>query len=603
MEGNVTGKGVVHVSSEEQTDVIIVGGGPVGLTASLLLSQLGTAHIVYERHRGTSVYPRAVSLNQRTMEVYRGLGLHDELTAHAAPLFCHELTAWYTSLAGPTPLHGRLLGSRNGWGGGGYKAEYAAASPCTYRQLAQIRLEPLLRAHAETAPHARVHFAAEVVEIDQDGAGVKAVVEQDGVRRTVAGKYLIAADGGRTVAKQLNIGVSGPANLVDMVSVHFTADLSAWRDPRVMISWFINPDLGGSVGTGFLYPIGPWDDSGHSREWNFVFAMGADDPQRFDEDAARDRLLRTLGIEGLPVTVHSVSHWYIQSVVADRFRAGRCFLAGDAAHRVPPWGALGMNTGIGDVRNLCWKLAMALADPALEGLLDSYEPERRPVAQAVAANSLASFHSAVGVIDAALGLTVAQSPQDGWRNIEMLWLDGPDGDARRAAMDKAVRSLDLEFHAHGADCGFCYTRGAIQHMPPGAVTPDGDLITYRATTAPGHHVPHFWTGDAHARELATVDLIRPGRFLLVVDEAAEHWRQSVSSLAGPLAGAIDVEQLTGAATSPDHPVTWGQLREVGGTGAILVRPDGIVAWRWMELPGDVNAELGHALDCLAASRP
>jgi 2,4-dichlorophenol 6-monooxygenase len=104
-----------------------------------------------------------------------------------------------------------------------------------------------------------------------------------------------------------------------------------------------------------------------------------------------------------------------------------------------------MNIGIGDVRNLCWKLAMALADPALEGLLDSYEPERRPVAQAVAANSLASFHNAVGVVDTALGLTVAQSPQDGWRNIEMLWLDGPDGDARRAAMGKAVRSLDLEF--------------------------------------------------------------------------------------------------------------------------------------------------------------
>ena len=87
-----------------------------------------------------------------------------------------------------------------------------------------------------------------------------------------------------------------------------------------MISWFINPDLGGSVGTGFLYPIGPWDDSGHSREWNFVFAMGADDPQRFDEDAARDRLLRTLGIEGLPVTVRRASLVH-PVVVADSFPA------------------------------------------------------------------------------------------------------------------------------------------------------------------------------------------------------------------------------------------------------------------------------------------
>jgi 2,4-dichlorophenol 6-monooxygenase len=590
------------VGAEEQTDVIIVGGGPVGLTASLLLSQLGTTHAVFERHQGTSVYPRAVSLNQRTMEVYRGLGLHDELAAHAAPLFCHELTAWYTSLAGPTPLHGRLLGSRNAWGGGAYQAEYAAASPCTYRQLAQIRLEPLLRAHAESAPQTGVHFGAEVVGIEQDDAAVRVVVQQDGTHRTVAAKYLIAADGGRTVTKQLNIGVTGPTNLADMVSVHFTADLSRWRDPRVMISWFINPDLGGSVGTGFLYPVGPWDDRGHSREWNFVFAMGADDPQRFDQDAAHDRLLRTLGIDGLAVTVHGVSHWYIQSVVADSFRVGRCFLAGDAAHRVPPWGALGMNTGIGDVRNLCWKLAMALADPALGGLLDSYEPERRPVAQAVAANSLASFHEAVGVIDAALGMNGTESAEDGWRNIGMLWLDGPDGDARRAAMDKAVRSLDREFHAHGADCGFSYTRGAIQPAQPETDSLGDDLIIYRATTAPGHHLPHFWT-DSDVRELATVDLIRPGRFLLIADRAAGQWQQAVDALDGPLAGAIDVDQLNAAATSPDHPVTWGKLREVTDTGAILVRPDGIVARRWMKLPNDANAELRRALECLAGAYP
>src|SRR5262249_50930708 len=118
----------------------------------------------------------------------------------------------------------------------------------------------------------------------------------------------------------------------------------------------------------------------------------------------------------------------------------------------------------------------------------------------------------------------------------------------------------------------------------------------------GHHLPHFWIGKEGTRERATVDLVRPGRFLLVADAAVAQWSRWVSSLDGPLAGAIDVEQVTGAATSPDHPLPWGQLREVGDTGAILVRPDGIVAWRWMDLPGDGPAELRHAFERLAARR-
>jgi len=514
-----------------------------------------------------------------------------------APPLCHELTAWHTSLAGPTPLHGRLLGSRNAWGGGQYAGEYAAASPCTYRQLAQIRLEPLLREQAEASPLARMHFGAEVVEIDQDDTSARVLVKRAGAVQAVSGRYLIGADGGRTIGPGLGIGVTGPTNLVDMVSVHFTADLSAWRDPRVMITWFVNPDLGGSA--GLLYPIGPWDDLGHSREWNFVFAIGADDPRRLSEEAARGRLLGTLGIGAQPVTVHSVSHWYIQAVVADAFRSGRCFLAGDAAHRVPPWGALGMNTGIGDVRNLCWKLALALADPAFEGLPDSYEPERRPVAESVAANSLASFYEGGSVIDAALGQSAAQSAREGWRNIAMMWKDGPDGDARRDAMAKAVDSLDREFHAHGADCGFAYARGAIQRLPRSAPA-ENDPVTYRATTTPGHHLPHFWIGEEGSRERSTTDLIRPDRFLLLTDTAAPQWARWASSLDGPLAAAIEVEKVSAAQTSPDHESTWGRLREVGDTGAILIRPDGIVAWRWMNQPRDGAAELRHALEQIAS---
>jgi 2,4-dichlorophenol 6-monooxygenase len=154
-------------------------------------------------------------------------------------------------------------------------------------------------------------------------------------------------------------------------------------------------------------------EQGVSEEWVFACGVGPDDPERFDEDGMRARIVRSLGVTDLDVSVKSISHWYIQAVVAERFRVGRCFLVGDAAHRIPPWGALGLNTGIQDVHNLAWKIAAALADPRLDGLLDTYEVERLPIALAVAETSLHNFQNHGGVVDVALGLSPG-SPAEGW---------------------------------------------------------------------------------------------------------------------------------------------------------------------------------------------
>lgn len=593
------------MTGTHQYPVVIVGGGPVGLTTSILLSRLGVRHALFEQHPGTSIHPKSIGLNQRTIEILRAAGLGDDIAAAAAPPETVGRTAWYTSFGGPTPLHGRRIAVRDAWGGGAYAEEYAQASPASYTMLPQIRLEPILRDHAEASPLAEVTFGAAVTGVAQDADGVTVTVAApDGGTRQVRADYLAAADGGRTVPDLLGIGASGPTNLLDMVSAHFSADLSPHLpDPGCLINWFVNPDLGGSIGSGYLYHLGPWTPDGRSKEWVFACAFGPDDPERFDEDGIRARIHRSLGLPDLEVAPHSISHWYIQSVVADRFRAGRCFLVGDAAHRIPPWGALGLNTGVQDAHNLTWKLAAALRAPELAGLLDSYELERRPIALSVAETSLSNFQNHGGVVDVALGISPETPPEEGWAALATLWADGPDGDAKRAALDDAMRLLDKEFHAHGAENGFSYPAGVLVPDTDNPAPPH-DMLVHRPTSTPGHHLPHTWLAGPEDR-MSTLDLVRPGRFALLVDERAGAWRAAVAALADhPLAALVDVVEVgTGPESGReryDIEGRWARLRGVGGDGALLVRPDTIVAWRRAALPDDPRAELAGVLAGLAA---
>jgi len=563
--------------------VIIVGGGPVGLTTSLLLSDLGIPNVLFERHPGTSIHPKAVGLNQRTVEIYRRLGLEEQIRAAAAPPETVGRTGWYTSFAGPTDLHGREIAIRDAWGGGSYVEEYAAASPAAYTILPQIRLEPILREAADARAEATIRFGTPVTAIAQDDHSVTVTVG-DGER--VRGSYLVGADGGKTVADELGIPMSGPTNLVDMVTAHFTADLSGLiPNSECLIYWFVNPDLGGSIGSGYLYHIGPWE-GGRSKEWVFACGFGPDDPDRFDENGMRARLMRSFGVESLELDLHSLSHWYIQAVVADRYRAGRCFLVGDAAHRIPPWGALGLNTGAQDADNLAWKLAAALRDPRLAPLLDSYETERRPIAEAVAASSLHNFSNHGDLIDTAIGL------DEGWPALADLWSGSPSGLARQAKLDEAVAYMDLEFHAHGAENGFAYAAGALAADSDARSLPK-DTVTYHPTTRPGHHLPHVWLADAQGR-VSTLDLAASGRFALLISTGAEHWRSAATSSAHPVATMVDVVEVGASLRDPDG--LWAACREVGADGAVLVRPDGIVAWRSHDLPADAAKALAAAFD-------
>lgn len=411
--------------------VLIIGGGPAGLTTALELARRGVGGLLIERRSLTSHFPRAHLLNVRTMETLDDVGVAEQVYGESPPEDRWHKCAWYTSLAGPTPMHGRKIGEVSAWGGGADATRYAAASPRRFANLPQLRLDAILAEHASTAWPGRVRTHSELVGLDAGATGATATVlnRTDGRSYQVRARYVIAADGGRTCAGLLGVGVSGARALLDVVSVYFAADLSAYADPEALLSYFISPAGQGSF-AGALLALGPGRWGAHSPEWSLNMAYRIGDAAADDRDAVVERARAILGLPDLDMDVRAVSHWQFEGVVADRFRVGPVFLVGDAAHRHPPTGGLGLNTAIGDAANLAWKIAAVLAGQASDALLDTYETERMPVAARNVEHSLrnAGRHAPVA---AALGLANGQSEEEGWAQVAVWTSDTPEGARRR----------------------------------------------------------------------------------------------------------------------------------------------------------------------------
>ena len=248
-------------STEDQANVpvLIVGGGPAGLTASLLLSRLGIRSLLVERREGTSDLPKAQHLNQRTMEIFDVCGIAGDIYEQGSPMEFMCRVGWYTSLAGPTELHGREIAGRDSWGGGADAPAYAVASRYRSVNLPQLRLEPILKRHAEARGPGQLRFGHELVGLAQDAYGVTATVfdRRAEMPYEVRAEFVIGADGGRTVGDAVGAVLEGQRDLVKMVSTHIETDLRRFSpDPSVCIFWFINPDHRGSIGSGVLAKMG-----------------------------------------------------------------------------------------------------------------------------------------------------------------------------------------------------------------------------------------------------------------------------------------------------------------------------------------------------------
>lgn len=573
-------------SAQTVHPVAIIGGGPVGLSASILLSLRKIPHLLFERHAGTSVHPKACGINQRTTEIFQLMGIYDEIRAVACPDDVKTRTAWYTSLGNQdgNSIDGREIWSRDAWGGGPDAHVYEKHSPARYEVLPQIRLEPLLVKRARSLSPESLKFGSEVTDLEGRGSCVALkVLERDtGVTTEVLARFVIAADGGRGVTDKLGIGWTGERDILEMASVHFRARIRERHpDPRNFITWFSHPDAGGSIRTGYLYQIGPWPfespEGKLNEEWVFACARTANDPVSFGRDDMLKRLKETLKLGDLPTEIISLSHWNVQAISAERYREGRVFLAGDAAHKIPPWGALGMNTGIQDVQNLVWKLQLALDDEKkYDRLLTSYDTERRPLGQRVGQSSLHNLRSHALVMDAALGIKPEQSSGEN-REAIMAYFDQSHSNhaARRSAVEQASKVLDLEFKAPGLELGWFYpgVGGATEANHSSHFLEDGSLLSeiMLPSTVPGHNLPHVWI-HKRGQRLPIRDLIPLNKLLLLADDQPV-WKLLETNM-------VDIQQVTksDAGDSWSEPTgEWERL--LSGYDAVLVRPDGIIAWR------------------------
>ena len=618
------------------TQVVVIGAGPIGLTTSILLSLHHIPHLLFERYPSTSIHPKAVGINQRTTEILRKLGVEDAVYETAAPIESSRRTGWYTSLgkgkakdqgegeggvqvngvgtSNGSGTEGREICSRDAWGGGDKQQIYEQASPTRYVLCAQIRLEPILQRRATELNEPGIFYNCEVTAVTESSSAATVTVLNRHTKQTseVQCTYVLCCDGGRShnnmsLASQLGVRWEGESDIMHMISAHVKAPI--WRyhpDPSVFISWFINPELGGSINTGYLYHIGPYTkeaasgkgEERGSEEWVFACGVNPNEPTEFTEQDMRRRMDAVLKIpeleaektvdEGGKVEVLSMSHWQVSAKVVEKYRTeqGKLFFVGDAAHKIPPWGALGMNTGIQDADNLVWKVAWALKNEGDEGewdgLLDSYGEERREIGKRVASTSLWNLRSHGLVLDKAIGIDPTNKVE---ANVEAMkrYFDqsSEKGEEKRKAVKEALYVLDLEFYALGLEIGWFYPSADIdgeakKEQHAGQIDDKGeyDIRVYHPSTLPGHHLAHAWL-ERDGVKKSTRDLVRKDRLVLLANHPK--WKD----LEVEFNEVIKVEVVgEGNLGWDDVDGTWKDVCGVGETGAVLVRPDGIVSCRW-----------------------
>jgi 2,4-dichlorophenol 6-monooxygenase len=521
------------------------------------------------------------------MEIFRDLGIEDQVLADATPHHLVGDTVFCTSIAGEE------IGRIHTWGTRpDREADYRLASPCLTVDIPQTYLEPILVKNA-TVRGTLTRFSTEYLSHTQDDTGVTVRVRDrlTGQEYGIRAKYLIGADGARSkVAADIGLPYEGAMDIAGSMNITFKADIEPYVGHRPsVLYWVIQPGANvGGIGAGLVRMVRPWN------EWLIVWGYDINgEPPVVDEAEAVRIVRQLLGMPDLEVEITGTSLWGNNEMYATHLQNGRVFCAGDAIHRHPPSNGLGSNTSVQDSYNLAWKLAAVLRGQAGPSLLESYSAERAPVAERIVTRANRSSREFADIF-AALGVLDAEDEAEMQARIEERKANTPEGAAKRAALVKAMETKNYEFNAHGVELGQFYESGAI--VSDGTRPPAGEDedLYYVMSTSPGAHLPHAWVGD-NVTKLALMDLAPYTRWTLITGIAGEEWARASDKVAQELGIPLETVVIGPGRDVTDLYYDWAKLREVEESGAILVRPDKHIAWRSMRLAEDPVGALRGAL--------
>lgn len=526
-------------------NVLIVGAGPVGLTLAADLGRRGLSVTVVESKSAPAHLPKMERSNARTMEIFRRLGIADRVRGVGLPanvpmdvyVSTRLVDEPILHLAYPSPAQAAELAQRT----------HDGSLPLESQQLvSQYALEPLLKEVVEAEPTVDLHYGCGLVSFEQDAEGVRAqIVGADGEGSVVHADYLVGCDGGSsTVRKSLEIPLEGKGGVASMRQVFFRSRDLIGKVPvagRARHFYIADGDAR-VIGTALVV---------QGDQQHFTFHTGL--PEGSDFAAA---IRAVIGVD-VEVDIRAVTSWNLHLLAAERYRAGRVLLAGDAAHLVIPQGGLGMNTGIGDATDLAWKLAAVVEGWGGPAMLDSYETERRQVALR---NIRASEYAALGTAE--------------WRKASVACVadDTAEGAQVRARVAELANVHQRKGHEMtGIELGYRYIGSPLIDYATEDADDDGFTYTYVPRAASGYRLPHVWLADGTALH----DSMRPDRYTLLRLPGAEGSTGKLEQALHDLGAPVDVLAPEGE-----------DLQPVLGSGFVLVRPDLHVAWRGMAPPVD-----------------